>query len=79
MSRLNNSVVLTSSYDAAGNRIGLAANIDGVDDFQNVYQYDRRGGTGTVTFAMYFVCHWLCQCEYRSEVSLGGGVALLPS
>ncbi len=32
--------MLTSSYDAVGNRIGLAANIDGVDDFKNVYQYD---------------------------------------
>ncbi len=33
-------VVLTSSYDAAGNRTGLAAKIGGVDDFKNVYKYD---------------------------------------
>jgi YD repeat-containing protein len=33
-------VVLTSAYDAAGNRTSLSAEIDGTDDFLNAYTYD---------------------------------------
>ncbi|MEM7476403.1 MAG: hypothetical protein AAF483_15525, partial [Planctomycetota bacterium] len=33
-------VVLNSAYDHNGNRTGLAATIDGIDDFQNSYAYD---------------------------------------
>ena len=43
------SVVLTSGYDAIGNRTSLSANIDGTDDFVNTYQFDALSRMTQVT------------------------------